>query len=99
MSNYKQEITLNERDSLVDTLSTEKQLVKAYALARTEGCSKGFLDVINKNYNQAVDEQFLVFSKMTEHDYYRVQSAKEDKVAELRKTFASTKKLMEECFS
>jgi spore coat protein CotF len=98
MSNYKQEITLNERDSLVDTLSTEKQIIKAYALARTEGCSKGFLDTIDKNYRQAVDEQFMVFSKMTEHDYYSVQSAKEDKISSLRKTFASTKKLMSESF-
>ena len=95
MSNYKQDITLNEKDSLTDALSMEKQIVKAYALARTEGCSRGFLDTVSKNYNRAVDEQFLVFSKMTEHDYYRVHSAKEEQISTLKKTFSNAKKQME----
>ena len=46
MSEYKADITLNEKDSLQDMLNLEKSLVKIYSLAMTEGCSKGFRTLI-----------------------------------------------------
>jgi hypothetical protein len=55
MSNYKAEVTLNEKDSLLDLLSVEKSLVKLYALCITEGCSQGFRSVV-KRHCQSVSQ-------------------------------------------
>ena len=39
MTSYKAEVTLNEKDSILDLLALEKSLVKIYATALTEGVS------------------------------------------------------------
>ena len=88
MSNYKQDITLNEKDSLTDVLIMEKQLVKLYAMAITEGCSAGFREVVNDNLNQAVKSQFDTFLLMTDNDYYRVHTAPESAVEKVRGAFS-----------
>ena len=91
MSNYKQDITLNEKDSLVDMLILEKQIVKLYALCLTEGCSLGFRKVVESNFKDAVTTQFDVFTQMTAHDYYRVHSATEEQTQTVRDSFLKVK--------
>lgn len=92
MSNYKQDITLNEKDSLVDMLILEKELVKIYALCLTEGCSLGFRKVVEENFTDAVTTQFDVFTQMTAHDYYRVHSAPEEQTQAVKNSFSSVKR-------
>ena len=70
MSNYKADITLNEKDSLQDMLNLEKSLVKIYSTAITEGCSKGFRTLVKEHWNEATEDQLKVFLQMTEHGYY-----------------------------
>ena len=91
MSSYKTEFTLNEKDSLVDMLNTEKNLVKVYAVALTEGASKGFRTVIKNCFSDTACDQLSVFLNMTEHDYYRVQSASEQMKNEQKEIFSKIK--------
>ena len=46
---YKAETTLNEKDSLQDMLNLEKNLVKVYSTAMTEGASDGFRTLIKEH--------------------------------------------------
>jgi spore coat protein CotF len=89
---YKADITLNEKDSIQDLLNTEKQMVKLYATAITEGCSKGFREVVNANLNKSVNDQMSVFCMMTDCGYYRVQSAPEQTLKEQKQKFNAVKK-------
>ncbi len=91
MSNYKADTTLNEKDSLQDMLIIEKDLVKIYATAITEGASNGFRTVVKDNFLDATHDQLDVFMNMCEHDYYRVQSATEEQLQEQREKFKCVK--------
>ena len=91
MSNYKADITLNEKDSLQDMLNLEKSLVKIYSTAITEGCSKGFRTLIKSHWQEATDDQMKVFLEMTEHGYYQVQSAEETMLSEQKNKFLKVK--------
>lgn len=91
MSSYKTEVTLNEKDSLQDMLIAEKNLLKVYATALTEGASKGFRNVIKEHFIATADDQLKVFLTMTEHDYYRVQSAGEEQLSDVKGKFSKTR--------
>lgn len=87
MAEYKNEVTLNEKDSLQDMLNAEKALTKIYATAITEGVSKGFRRVVIDHLNQAVEDQFKAFSFMTEQGYYTVESATNDSLKTIKEKF------------
>ena len=91
MSNYKADITLNEKDSIQDMLNLEKSLVKIYATAITEGCSKGFRTQVKENLNGAVEDQMNVFLQMTEHGYYQVESAPEQALMQNKEKFCEVR--------
>ena len=91
MENYKAQTTLNEKDSLQDMLTLEKSLVKMYSTAITEGVSNGFRTLIKENWNGAVSDQIEVFFQMTDHGYYKVESAPEEKINELKTNFTKVK--------
>ncbi len=91
MDNYKADITLNEKDSLQDMLNLEKNLVKIYATAITEGVSNGFRTVIKDNWLDATHDQLDVFMQMCEHDYYRVEAAGEEQLKEQKEKFTCVK--------
>ena len=91
MSNYKADVTLNEKDSLQDMLNLEKSLVKIYSTAITEGCSKGFRTLIKQHWSQSVEDQMDVFLQMTEHGYYQVESAPEQALSESKTKFAKVR--------
>ena len=87
MSNYKADITLNEKDSLQDMLNVEKALVKIYSTAMTEGVSKGFRTTVRNHWSETTDDQMKVFAGMTENGYYKVESAPEATLMEQRNKF------------
>ena len=74
MADYKADITLNEKDSLIDMLNAEKNLVKVYSTAMTEGCSSGFRQTVGEHWEECAQDQMNVFLQMTEHGYYQVES-------------------------
>ncbi len=91
MPDYKAEITLNEKDTLQDMLNLEKSLVKVYATAITEGCSKGFRSTIEKHLTEQIKDQMDVFLLMTECGYAKVQSAPQEALCNEKKAFEDVK--------
>ena len=91
MTSYKAEVTLNEKDTLIDLLALEKSIVKLYALCITEGCSQGFRNVIKRHLSDEITDQMEVFLLLTELDYYRVESAPEDTLKKLKDNFSKEK--------
>lgn len=85
---YKADITLNEKDSLTDVLTLEKNLVKVYSAVMTESCSKGFRALIKNLWNETAAEQMEVFLMLTDNDYYRVESAPREETEKLKQTFS-----------
>lgn len=92
MADYKADITLNEKDSLIDMLNAEKNLVKVYSTAMTEGCSKGFRQVVHEHWGECAQDQMNVFLQMTEHGYYQVESAPEQAIEEQKQKFCQVAK-------
>lgn len=88
MDHYKAQTTLNEKDSLQDLLNAEKNLVKIYSTAITEGCSDGFRSVIMENWQDSVSDQMDVFLQMTELGYYKVESAPVTTLREQKQKFS-----------
>ena len=92
MSDYKADVTLNEKDSLQDLLNIEKSLVKIYSTAMTEGCSKGFRTLVGEHWKESAKDQMDVFLMMTEHGYYQVESAPEQVLKEHKQKFSKVSK-------
>lgn len=91
MTSYKAETTLNERDSLQDMLNLEKEMVKMYSTALTEGVSKGFREQVSTFFDEQAKSQFDVYMLMTELDYASVESAPEDIKAQQKQKFCNIK--------
>ncbi len=92
MRDFKADITLNEEDSLNDLLALEKGLVKLYATTVTESVSKMVRDTVIDNLSIAIEDQIAVYFLLTELDYERVDTAKEEQKVTVRVNFAKAKK-------
>lgn len=88
MDNYKSKITLNEKDSLTDILMAEKELVKIYAEAITEGAGRSFRSTVKSNMEGAVADQFAVFSAMSKQGLYETKPAPKQATDETKQTFS-----------
>lgn len=91
MSDYKAEVTLNEKDTLQDMLNLEKQIVKVYSTAMTEATSHGFRTLVKNHWSETAEDQLAVFMMMTDHDYARVQSAPETMLSKEKEKFNKVK--------
>ena len=90
MSNYKQDITLNEQDSLQDLLNIEKQAFKMYATSLTEGVSKGFRTTVKNLMQESAEDQFTAYSLMTEQGYAEVTSAEKEQIKTTKDKFCES---------
>ena len=88
MDNYKADITLNEKDSLQDMLNLEKEMVKMYSTALTEGVRKGFRERVSQFFDEQAKSQFDIYMLMTELDYASVTSAPEEILSEQKQKFS-----------
>lgn len=88
MENYKSKITLNEKDSLTDILMAEKELVKLYAQAITEGAGRSFRSTVKNNFDGAVADQFAVFTAMSKEGLYETKPAPKGSTDESKETFS-----------
>lgn len=89
--NYMKDVALNEKDSLQDMLTVEKNLVKVYSTVMTEGVSKGFRQTVKNHWNEVVEDQADVYFMMTDKGYAEVQSAPETTLSEEKNKFAKVK--------
>ncbi len=92
MASYKAEVTLNEKDSIQDMLATEKEIVKFYALALTEGASKGYRTTLKNNFIEAEKDQLQTFLLLTEMGYQSVESESNEKTKKEKAKFLKIKK-------
>ena len=88
MDNYKSRITLNEKDSFTDILMAEKELVKIYAEAITEGAGRSFRSTVKSNMEGAVADQFAVFTAMSKQGLYETKPAPKQATDETKQTFS-----------
>jgi spore coat protein CotF len=96
MRDFKEDITLNEEDSINDFLSMQKSLIKLYSTAITESVTKGTRNIIKKHLKEVIDEQISIFFLLTELDYERVEASKEEQKINVRVNFSKAKKELEE---
>lgn len=94
MRDYKADITLNEKDSLVDLLSAEKSLLKLYTLVLSESVSKGVRTTLISHLKAQISDQISVFFLLTELDYLRVQTATEEQRDKVKQEFLDAKNQM-----
>ena len=92
MPDYKAEITLNEKDAMLDMLNVEKNLTKVYADVLTEGTTKGFREKLKSNFNEQANDQLHMFLLMCEEGYYKVETAPYEDVENYRKKFCQIEK-------
>ena len=92
MAGYKEEVTLNERDSLQDMLNFEKELMNAYSVCMAEGVSKGYRNLLKENWEEAAEDRLKVYLMMTEKDYARVNSAPEEMLKERKRNYEKIKR-------
>ncbi len=88
MENYKSKITLNEKDSLTDILMAEKELVKMYAQAMTEGAGKPFRSAVKSNMDGAIGDQFAVFTAMNKNGLYETTPADKAEIDKSKETYS-----------
>ena len=94
MTGYKKEITLNEKDSLTDILLLEKQIVKLYAEAMTEGASKNFRNLVKSNLDGEMGDQYTVYKEMSKNGYYETKPADKMTIDTSKQKFSEELKQM-----
>lgn len=83
----KQQIQLNEKDSLQDMLNLEKEIVKLYSTAPTEGNGSKFRTMVKNHLVDSANDQFEVFTQMAENNYYEVKPADKAVIDEQKANF------------
>lgn len=94
MRDYKADITLNEKDSLVDLLTAEKSLLKLYTLVLSESVSKGVRRTLTAHLKAQINDQINTFFLLTELDYLRVQAATKEQRGKVKQEFLDAKNQM-----
>ena len=83
----KQQIQLNEKDSLQDMLNLEKEIVKLYSTALTEGNGSKVRTMVKNHLVDSANDQFEVFTQMAENNYYEVKPADKAVIDEQKANF------------
>ena len=83
----KQQIQLNEKDSLQDMLNLEKEIVKLYSTALTVGNGSKFRTMVKTHLVDSANDQFEVFTQMAENNYYEVKPADKAVIDEQKANF------------
>lgn len=83
----KRQTQLNEKDSLQDMLNLEKEIVKMYSVALTEGNEAKFRSTVKSHLVDSANDQFTIFTQMAENDYYQVKPADKAVIDEQKANF------------
>ena len=76
------ENVLNEKDSLTDILTGQKNLIKLYSTTYTEAVGKGVRQKLKANMFELAEEQLGVFQLMEQNGYYELQPADKAVIAQ-----------------
>ena len=81
---YKDKTQLNERDTLMDVLNLEKEIVKMYSTCLTEGDSKGFRQTVKNLFTESAQDQYEVFKLLKDNGYCQLEEADQNKMKQLK---------------
>jgi len=79
---------LNEKDSLQDLLTQEKEIVKMYGGFVVEGSTPEVRNLLQDNLLNTISDQFKVFEDMKKRKYYNVKAAKQEDILEAKNMFS-----------
>lgn len=88
----KMDCTLNEKDTLLDMLEGEKQLMALYTTALFEGNSKNVRKNFSSNYLSVAEDQYCLYTNMLSRGYYEPTPAAKDMLSQTCDTFKKQKK-------
>ncbi|MDR3292831.1 MAG: spore coat protein [Clostridiales bacterium] len=81
--------TFTEKDYLQEMLNLEKTIVKTYGEMITESACPQLRTLLNRNFDEAGEIQFNVYTAMADKGYYKVKPAPMQDITEA-KTAADT---------
>lgn len=88
----KSDVTLNEKDALLDMLESEKQLMTIYTTALFEGSTKSIRKNFSSNLLGVADNQFTLFTQMSTRGYYQPQPANKNNIDTANENYKKQKK-------
>ncbi len=68
-------VELNEKETLIDLLIQEKEMMKVYGTFIPEGSTTDIRGMMTNNFKVIESEQFELFDKMKQKGYYKVKDA------------------------
>ncbi|MBD5583477.1 MAG: spore coat protein [Clostridia bacterium] len=87
----KSDVTLNEKDSILDMLESEKHLMTIYNTALFEGSTKAMRKNFSTNLLGVAENQYLLFTQMNTRGYYEPKPANKTVIDEACDTFKKQK--------
>jgi|AGTN01.3.fsa_nt_gi Coat F domain. len=78
----------NIKDSLMDLLMQEKDILKVYASFLPEGSCTELRTILQKNMDAITKEQFTVFEELKSRGWYQVKDAEAAAVNQAKQSFA-----------
>lgn len=79
---------LNEKDTLQDLLTQEKEIIKLYGTFISEGSTNEIRKLMQENLLATAADQFKIFEDMKKRKYYNAKAAKSEDITEAKKMFA-----------
>ena len=92
MKTAKSDTQLNEKDSILDMLESEKQLMSFYTTALFEGSSKSVRKEFSSHLNSVADNQYSLFSQMSSRGYYTPTPAQKQMIDQTNEQFKKQQK-------
>ncbi|MDY2880280.1 MAG: spore coat protein [Candidatus Borkfalkiaceae bacterium] len=92
MAKKQYENILNEKDSLTDILTGEKELVKLYGAALTETSGKELRRALREHLQETAEDQFALFKVMQKNGYYEPKPADKSVIDEKAQMFSKSLK-------
>ena len=88
------EITLNEKDAILDMLDSEKQLMSLYTTAIFEGSTKALRKEFSTNLLSVANNQYSLFCQMQTRGYAQPAPAQKQMIDQANETFKKEKKTL-----
>ena len=85
---------LSDQDMMLDMLSEEKALIGGYGTFIPEAACPQLRQVLTQNFNECVQNQYDIFSQMSQLGWYPTKDAPAADVAAAQEKFASFQQML-----
>lgn len=87
--------TMTEKELLNDLLNQEKQLASSYTMGITECSCPNMRQVLSQHQNAVCQDQFQIFSQMSQRGYYPTKNADDQDVNTAKQTYSQQQTMMQ----